>query len=267
MPAAKSTGRMSTAYQGRLPQRRRRRLTSSPTSVTVSKPRPKSSPTGYMCQDVRTVRVTRPRIRLSRPRLSSWGLELGLVVVTGTHASEDLEDPDERGEVDEADEDEEDAGDRGAPDTPSPAGGSSCRPRDRAGQRTDAEGDERDHDEDDRRVAEAEPESDAIGTLALGHELARSCCRWPRCVVGVERVPHAEGVGRDPSPTPKSWPATGTGACATTPTSRPQPMRCSTRMTAAMPSRLRARCGRAYGSRRSGGGGEGRRSDFVTDPR
>ena len=60
MPAAKSTGRVSTAYHGRLAAAAPPAMTSSPTSVTVSKPRPKSSPTGYMCHGLRTVRVTPP---------------------------------------------------------------------------------------------------------------------------------------------------------------------------------------------------------------
>jgi hypothetical protein len=71
MPAAKSTGSVRIAHQGRPEAAAPPAITSRPTSVTVSNPSPKSSPTGYMCQGLVTVRVTRPRIRFRNPRLSS----------------------------------------------------------------------------------------------------------------------------------------------------------------------------------------------------
>src|SRR5256885_14073705 len=59
-------------YQGRLNAAELPASTSSDTSVAVSKPRPNSRPTGYMCQDLVTALVTLPRMRFIRPRLLRW---------------------------------------------------------------------------------------------------------------------------------------------------------------------------------------------------
>ena len=71
IPAAKRTGSVRIAHQGSPDAAAPPATTSSPTSVTVSNPRPNSRPTGYMCHGLVTVRVTRPRIRLRKPRLFS----------------------------------------------------------------------------------------------------------------------------------------------------------------------------------------------------
>ena len=100
MPAAKSTGRVRTAYQGRLAAAAPPAMTSSPTSVTVSKPRPKSSPTGYMCHGLRHGPRHAAEDPVEEAALVELALELGLVEVARAHPAEDLEDADERGEVD-----------------------------------------------------------------------------------------------------------------------------------------------------------------------
>ena len=50
IPAAKRMGRLSTAYQGSPAVAAPAVAASSATSVAVSKPRPKRTPTGYICQ-------------------------------------------------------------------------------------------------------------------------------------------------------------------------------------------------------------------------
>ena len=72
MPAAKMIGSVMMAYHGRAKAAAPPASTSRPTSVAVSKPRPKSSPTGYMCHGLRTALVTLPRMRFMKPRLLSW---------------------------------------------------------------------------------------------------------------------------------------------------------------------------------------------------
>ncbi len=139
--------------------------------------------------------VDPPEDAVEEAALVELPLELGLVVVARAHPPEDAEDADERGEVDQADEHEEDSRDRGPPHR-----------RDllelravvgkRPGERADAEGEQHDHREDDGRVAEAEPEADAHRPLALAHQLAGRVVDGGD-VVGVEGVPHAEGVCRD----------------------------------------------------------------------
>ncbi len=72
MPAANSTGRQRMAYQGRPEAAPEPARTSRAISVAVSKPSPKSRPSGYICQDLLIEPVTRPRRRFMKPRLSSW---------------------------------------------------------------------------------------------------------------------------------------------------------------------------------------------------
>ena len=67
------------------------------------------------------------------------------------------------------------------------------------GERADADREQEGEPEDDRRVAEREPEADAQRPLALGHQLARRVVDR-RDVVGVEGVAHAERVGGDADP-------------------------------------------------------------------
>ena len=100
---------------------------------------------------------------------------------------------------------------------------------------------EHDHDEDDRRVAEAEPEADArAAACRRAMQLARRCCRWRRC--GRRRRRGASRGCRPctPSPRRRRWPATRYSCGATTRTSSPQPTTCRTRATkAAIPTTLR----------------------------
>ena len=72
-PPAKSNGRASTAYHGRPWVAAAAVAASSSTSVAVSKPRAKTSPTKIMCQDLVMERMNRPKNRYMRPA----GLELG----------------------------------------------------------------------------------------------------------------------------------------------------------------------------------------------
>lgn len=71
IPAANSTGSTRIAYQGNALAAAPPAMTSSATSVAVSKPSPNSSPTGNMCHGLRTAFVTPPRMRFMKPRLSS----------------------------------------------------------------------------------------------------------------------------------------------------------------------------------------------------
>ena len=71
IPAQKSIGRTRIEYHGSPVAAAPPAITNSPTSVTVSNPSPNSRPTGYMCQGLRTIFITGPRILLRAPRLSS----------------------------------------------------------------------------------------------------------------------------------------------------------------------------------------------------
>ncbi|GAA3035509.1 hypothetical protein GCM10020000_11220 [Streptomyces olivoverticillatus] len=71
MPAANSSGRHSTAYQGSPAAAPLPAITIRVTSVAVSKPRPKRKPSGNICPGRETERVKRPRIRFMKPRASS----------------------------------------------------------------------------------------------------------------------------------------------------------------------------------------------------
>ena len=136
-----------------------------------------------------------PEDAVEEAALVELALELGLVVPAVPHLAEDPDDADEGGEVDQPDRQQEGAADQGAPD----AGELLQRgavvadaPRERPHAQRDAE----DHHEDDRGVPEAEPEADAHRALALGHQLAGGVVDGGD-VVGVEGVPHAEGVRRE----------------------------------------------------------------------
>ncbi|COX26851.1 Uncharacterised protein [Mycobacterium tuberculosis] len=71
MPAANKTGRHRMAYQGRPAAALVPASTNSAISVAVSNPRPNKNPTGYICQDLVSDLVKRPRNRMSSPRLSN----------------------------------------------------------------------------------------------------------------------------------------------------------------------------------------------------
>ena len=134
-------------------------------------------------------------------------VERGLVEVAAAHPRKDLQDADQRREVDQADQDQEGARDGSAPH----AGGLLQRGAvvaELGGQRADAERHQRHHDEDDRAVAEAEPEADAERPLAFAHQLAGRVVDGGD-VVGIEGVPHPERVCRDAQPDPHELPADG----------------------------------------------------------
>ena len=56
IPAANRIGRQRIAYHGRPPSAAVPAVASSAISVAVSKPSPKSAPSGYICQDLRIAR-------------------------------------------------------------------------------------------------------------------------------------------------------------------------------------------------------------------
>ena len=104
IPAANRIGRHRIAYQGSpaapaAPPAR----TSSATSVAVSKPRPNSTPIGYICPGLVTDRVSLPRNRFISPRLSELLLERGLVEAAGLHLAEHLDDPEQDHHVERGD--------------------------------------------------------------------------------------------------------------------------------------------------------------------
>ena len=72
MPPANSSGRASTAYQGRPWLAAAAVAASSSTSVAVSNPMPKISPTKNMCRVLVIERMNRPKNRHIRPRACSW---------------------------------------------------------------------------------------------------------------------------------------------------------------------------------------------------
>jgi hypothetical protein len=72
MPAAKRTGSVRIAYQGRPLAAPVPAMTRKATSVAVSKPRPNKMPSGYIFQGASMRRPSGPKNRFIRPRLFSW---------------------------------------------------------------------------------------------------------------------------------------------------------------------------------------------------
>src|SRR5450631_188347 len=99
IPAANRIGSVRIAYQGSANAAAPPASTSSPTSVAVSKPSPNSSPTGYMCQDLRTAFVAPPRIRFMNPRFFRCSSRAA--------SSEDLEDSQQDHQVEDPDDEQE----------------------------------------------------------------------------------------------------------------------------------------------------------------
>ncbi len=128
--------------------------------------------------------------------LLQLGLQLGLVVLALAHPPEDLEDAVERAQVDQAERQQEGAGDGDADQAGRLVQGGAVL-LDLARQRADAEGEQGAEAEDDRRVAQREPEADRQRALALAHQLAGGVVDGGD-VVGVEGVPHAERVRGEP---------------------------------------------------------------------
>ena len=177
---------------------------SSTTSVVVSKPTPKISPTKYMCQVCLIERMNRPKNRYISPRDCNWRLEFGLVVTAPAHVTED---PDDAGQHDDVEQPRSGTGTRRK---------SRSRPSRRWSRRPDVRVDDRAEHRpgrdgmpaptaiDDRRVAEGEEEPGGERPLAVGHQLAGGVVDG-RDVVGVEGVPEAQvhAVTATPSPTPR----------------------------------------------------------------
>ena len=85
MPAANRIGRVRMAYHGSANAAAPPASTSRPTSVAVSKPRPNSRPTGYICHGLVTALVTPAEDPVHEPAVVELVLERGLVVVALPH--------------------------------------------------------------------------------------------------------------------------------------------------------------------------------------
>ena len=116
IPAVKRIGRHMMEYQGSDWVASRAVVASRATSVAVSKPMPKTTPTGYICHSLVIDFIHGPKIRYMKPRFSSWLLELGLVVVAVAHLAEHGDDPGQDHDVEEGDQVEEAGRDDGAED-------------------------------------------------------------------------------------------------------------------------------------------------------
>ena len=196
MPAAKMIGRQRIAYQGRPPAAAAPAVASKAISVAVSNPSPKRRPSGYICQGFLIAFVARPRIRFIRPRLLSWSSSSAssnspcrirrntrTIPIRMTRLRMPITS-------------------RKTPDTLGPITPVSLVQQGSvvghlAGQALDPPREQRSQHEHDRRVTQREEESDAERPLTVAHQLAgRVVDRGD--VVGVEGVPHAERVCRDP---------------------------------------------------------------------
>ena len=94
MPAANRIGSVRIAYHGRLNAAAPPASTSRPTSVAVSKPRPNSRPTGYMCHGLRDRLGHAAEEPVHEAAVVELVLQRRLVVVAAAHPAEDLEDAD-----------------------------------------------------------------------------------------------------------------------------------------------------------------------------
>ena len=72
IPAVNRMGRHMIEYQGRCWVASRAVVASRATSVAVSNPRPKTTPTGYICHSLVIDRIHLPKKRYISPRFSSW---------------------------------------------------------------------------------------------------------------------------------------------------------------------------------------------------
>src|SRR5262249_22962404 len=128
-------------------------------------------------------------------------LEFLVVVGTPAHLPEHLENPGQHDQVERGDEVEEGSRHPGA-DDPGEAVQAGVLVADLGAHRADAEVQQHGEHEDHRGVTEGEEEADRQRPLALAHQLARGVVDR-RDVVGVEGVPHAQGVGQDPGAEPE----------------------------------------------------------------
>jgi hypothetical protein len=123
-------------------------------------------------------------------------LELLVVVGAAAHLAEDLEDPGQDDEVEPGDQEQEEPGHAGADDV----GGVlqvGAAVFDLLVQAADAEVEQHGQREDHAGVAQGEEEPHRQRSLALTGQLAGGVVDG-RDVIGVERVPHAQGVGQRP---------------------------------------------------------------------
>jgi len=90
---------------------------SSATSVAVSNPRPKSTPTGYICQGLRIDRISFAEKSRHQPARVELLLEFLVVVAPAAHLDEDLDDADQDHQIEDGDQVEKRARDQ-RPDDP-----------------------------------------------------------------------------------------------------------------------------------------------------
>ena len=237
IPAANRIGRVRIAYHGSENAAAPPASTSRPTSVAVSKPRPNSS----------ADRVHLPGLG---DRLGGTGEdavhEAALVELLLERAPRrnvprrirrnTFDDADEDDQVDDADDVEEHAGDGGADQRRWSAAGwrSRSRPARRARGRPTAS---RRHSANTiEEWPEGEPEADRQRALALGHQLAGGVVDRGD-VVGVEGVPHPQGVGGDAEADAEDlMRADLVVVRCHQPASTPQPTTCSSRMNRPRPA-------------------------------
>ena len=196
MPAAKRTGSTGSRTRAAENAAAPPASTSSATSVAVSKPRPKSRPTGYMCQRLGDRLGHAAEEPVHEAALVELLLQLGLVEVAAAHA------PGRPSRSARTTRLIRPMRIRKTPETAVPISPVVAVQRrsvvlDLAGQRPGRRTRAAAHrPKTTRGVAEGEPEADRQRPLALGHQLAGGVVDGGD-VVGVEGVPHAEGVGGD----------------------------------------------------------------------
>ena len=115
MPAANSSGSESTARNGTWFVATPAEIASRPTSVAVSKPRPKSTPSGYICQLSR-IRLATPADEEPdmRPRSCSRCSSCSSSSAPRAQLAEDADDVEQDEQVEDPDDPEERARDAGA---------------------------------------------------------------------------------------------------------------------------------------------------------
>ena len=164
---------------------------SKATSLAVSKPSPKRTPSGYMCQLLRMSLSAGFSNRASRPRLlrNSSRLCSSYAPPRETLAEHPV-DVDEDDEVDRPDHQQEHRRDR-RPDEAADL----LEPREVADEAR-RDGDQDRQGDDDRRVPEREEQPHRNRALAVLHQLAgRVVDRGD--MVGIDRMAQAEGVGQE----------------------------------------------------------------------
>ena len=116
MPAVKRIGRHMIEYQGRAWVASSAVVASRATSVAVSKPMPKTTPTGYICHSLVMALIHLPEEAVHEAPVLQLALQLGLVVGALAHRPEHLDDPGQDDDVQQGDQVEERGRDDGAED-------------------------------------------------------------------------------------------------------------------------------------------------------